>query len=143
MTQHIDNACGTIAILHAIGNNVDEAGLLEDKPDNWFKTFIDKTKTKSPESIAFELENDDAIEAAHTAAVEAGTTEMDANTNNHFICFVEKGGFLFELDGRKPIPVNLGRVTNFCSDVAKAVQAYMDQDPDEVRFSLIALASTD
>jgi ubiquitin carboxyl-terminal hydrolase L3 len=146
MKQKIENACGTIAILHAIGNSVDhEECLLESKPDNWLKTFFQKTKSLSPDLIANELENDDAIEAAHVAAVDAGSTEIDANTNNHFICFVQKSSMLIELDGRKPAAINLGPTSSgsFFADVAKAVQTYMDQDPEEVRFSLIALASSE
>ena len=33
---------------------------------------------------------------------------VDEDINLHFICFVEKDGHLYELDGRKPFPINHG-----------------------------------
>lgn len=35
--------------------------------------------------------------------------------NSHFAAFVEKDGSLYELDGRKPFPINHGK----CTDLLK------------------------
>lgn len=32
--------------------------------------------------------------------------------NHHFVAFVEKGGYLYELDGRKDFPVNHGSTSS-------------------------------
>ena len=64
--------------------------------------------------------------------------EVDA----HFICFVEKEGDIYELDGRKDFPVNHGPTTKgtFLADACKIVQKFMERDPDEIKFTIMVLA---
>ena len=63
----------------------------------------------------------------------------------HFIAFVEKDGILYDLDGRKPAPVNCGTTCKetYLSDVAKQCKSYMEWDPDNINFTMITLAAAD
>ena len=52
MHQTISNACGTVAMIHAVANNLDAIKL----EDGFFKTFLDQTKEMSPAERAKHLE---------------------------------------------------------------------------------------
>ena len=58
-----------------------------------------------------------------------------------FICFVEREGSLYELDGRKAGPVNHGPTTpdTLLQDAAKVIRGFMERDPGNVQFNLVAL----
>jgi len=62
----------------------------------------------------------------------------------HFVCYIEKDGFIWELDGRMHGPVNKGRIIedqNLGVEVGKIIQKYMSIDPDnECQYSALALA---
>jgi ubiquitin carboxyl-terminal hydrolase L3 len=63
----------------------------------------------------------------------------------HFVCFVEKGGFLIELDGRKPFPINHGpcgegELLNAAIQVIKS--DFMATDPGSNLFSAVAYSAT-
>lgn len=65
-----------------------------------------------------------------------------------FICFFFLFLFLFEsfichLDGSKSIPINHGATTKdkLLENAAKICGEYMARNPDEVRFTMIALAA--
>jgi hypothetical protein len=62
MKQTIGNACGTIGILHAVGNNLGRFNLTE---GSYFKEYFAKTAGMTPVERAAYLEEDDGIEAAH------------------------------------------------------------------------------
>ena len=53
--------------------------------------------------------------------------------------------FFFFPDGRKPYPINHGPSSSetFVQDAARVCQEYMNRDPDEVRFTMIALVAED
>jgi ubiquitin carboxyl-terminal hydrolase L3 len=57
MYQTISNACGTVAMIHAVANNLDVVGL----DDGFLKNFVDATKDLSPEERAKKLEGDEVI----------------------------------------------------------------------------------
>lgn len=92
--------------------------------------------------------------------------------NHHFIVFVNYNNELYELDGRKSYPVNHGATSadnllqvwndlvteeviymvsgdeydvwfiNYSQDAAEVCKNVMQRDPDDVRFSVIALVPT-
>lgn len=77
-------------------------------------------------------------------AQEGQTAAPDANekVDLHFICFVEKDGVLYELDGRKDAPVAHGASSadRVLQDACRVVQErFIALDPAEVRFTMIAL----
>ncbi|CAG9132338.1 unnamed protein product [Plutella xylostella] len=144
MKQNLSNACGTIALIHSIANNADKVQL-----DNGpLKKFLEETKTLDGAARGQLLEkNADIINAHKELAQEGQTNTPGANdvVNHHFISFVNVEGSLYELDGRKPFPVNHGPTTEetFLEDAAKVCKQFMARDPNEVRFTVIALTATD
>lgn len=62
----------------------------------------------------------------------------------HFVCFVQHEGTLYELDGRRDMPVAHGPTTthSLLADTAGVIQGkFMAADPTEHRFTIIALTS--
>ena len=55
-------------------------------------------------------------------------------------------GCLYELDGRRPVPINHG-ACGVDELMEKAIgvikREYMEKDPDEIRFTTLALAAND
>ena len=56
--------------------------------------------------------------------------------------FNDVNGNIYELDGRKESPIPHGSTSQetFLKDSAKVVQKFMDRDPGEMRFTILALA---
>ncbi|CAM1319695.1 UCHL3 (predicted) [Pycnogonum litorale] len=106
--QTIGNACGTMALIHAVANNTDKVLLDESKP---LKKFLELTKAMSPEERGKTLEKDEGICAAHEASAQEGQTaapDRSEKVDLHFVAFVEKEGHLYELDGNCPFAINHG-----------------------------------
>eukprot|EP00349_Pseudokeronopsis_sp_Brazil_P007379 CAMPEP_0202964712 /NCGR_PEP_ID=MMETSP1396-20130829/8812_1 /ASSEMBLY_ACC=CAM_ASM_000872 /TAXON_ID= /ORGANISM="Pseudokeronopsis sp., Strain Brazil" /LENGTH=234 /DNA_ID=CAMNT_0049687039 /DNA_START=54 /DNA_END=758 /DNA_ORIENTATION=+ len=141
MKQTIGNACGTIGLLHAVGNARQHASNLL-MPDSHLERLINSTNQLEPEQIAEHLENDQTLEAVHTDAATQGQTEVVEDIDNHFVCFVHVGGHIYELDGRKEFPINHGNSSpeTFLSDAVRVVQQFMSRQPEEPRFTMVALA---
>lgn len=93
--QTIRNACGTIALIHAIANT---RSSLKFKENSILKQFIDSTLDKSPDERGDLLEKNEEFKNAHEKCADAGETEVDMNTDIHFVALVEhKGKFVFLL----------------------------------------------
>ncbi|XP_068428609.1 ubiquitin carboxyl-terminal hydrolase isozyme L3 [Clinocottus analis] len=140
--QTIGNACGTIGLIHAVANN---QARLEFEPDSSLKKFIEQTSKMSSEEKAAFLEKDESIRVTHESSAQEGQTEapsLDEKVNLHFIAFVNVGGQLYELDGRKPFPIVHGKTSedSFLEDAAKVCKVFMARDPQELRFTVIALS---
>ncbi|EFX76244.1 ubiquitin carboxyl-terminal hydrolase isozyme L3-like [Daphnia pulex] len=144
LKQTVGNACGTIALIHAVANNLDRI----DVSTGHLKNFLDATKDLSPDERAVKLEADVGLSSAHEESAQGGQTEApsrDEKVNLHFIALVEKDGGLYELDGRKPQPVPHGNTTRetFLEDAAKVCRELMAVDPEEVHFTLVALTAAE
>lgn len=140
--QTIGNACGTIGIIHAVANNLKH---LEFESDSPLKKFLEKTSKMNPEERATFLEKDESIRVTHESSAQEGQTEApsaDERVNLHFISFVNVGGQLYELDGRKPFPIVHGKTSeeSFLEDAVDVCKTFMARDPDEVCFTIIALS---
>jgi ubiquitin carboxyl-terminal hydrolase L3 len=71
------------------------------------------------------------------------TAYLYANATQHFASLCsEVDGCLYELDGRKPGPVNHGATSpdTLLQDAVKVVSQFMARDPTELRFTIVALA---
>lgn len=85
MKQTVGNACGTVGILHAIGNARSQ---LDIKPDSYLDRLYQRTSAMTPEAIATDLEADTEIEAVHTCAADEGQSEQqEGEVDTHFVCF--------------------------------------------------------
>ncbi|XP_055373725.1 ubiquitin carboxyl-terminal hydrolase [Condylostylus longicornis] len=141
MKQIIHNACGTIALVHSIANNKDihlKEGIL--------KNYLDSARGLNPDERGKMLENDPTFTQTHEEVAQEGQTAADPEmqVNHHFIALINKDGTLYELDGRKSFPVEHGSTneTSFLKDAAKVCKEFMARDPNEVRFTIVALTPT-
>ncbi|XP_048050116.1 ubiquitin carboxyl-terminal hydrolase isozyme L3 isoform X2 [Chanodichthys erythropterus] len=142
MKQTIGNACGTIGLIHAVANNQRH---LEFEPNSPLKAFLLQSAKMSPEEKATFLEKDESIRVTHESSAQEGQTEapsLDEKVDLHFIAFVNVEGHLYELDGRKPFPIVHGKTTEdtFLEDSAEVCKKFMARDPQELRFTVVALS---
>ncbi|XP_050975957.1 ubiquitin carboxyl-terminal hydrolase isozyme L3 isoform X2 [Labeo rohita] len=142
MKQTIGNACGTIGLIHAVANNQRH---LEFEPNSPLKAFLLQSAKMSPEEKAAFLEKDESIRVTHESSAQEGQTEapsLDEKVDLHFIAFVNVEGHLYELDGRKPFPIVHGKTAEdtFLEDSAEVCKKFMARDPQELRFTVVALS---
>lgn len=142
MKQFVGNACGTVALMHAVANSTDKIELA----DGALKEFLEKTKEMDPEARGHALEEDESISAVHEDCAAEGQTEApdrEQKLDTHFIALVNVGDNLYELDGRKKFPINHGPTSeeNFLIDGASVLRDFMDRDSSETRFAVVALTA--
>lgn len=173
MKQTIGNACGTIAMLHCLANvsclakeedgagaraqdtaPVSAAGMatrVARQGGGILDRFLAETAEMTPEAIGAYLEEgrgcSEALHGLHGEAAQGGETTapgVDDEINLHFVAFVEKGGLLWELDGRRAGPVQRGPVEDgVMESVARVVkEVYIEGGGGDIHFNLIALAGT-
>lgn len=148
MKQRIGNACGTIGLLHALLNTPEGLRTLSIRPDSWLHSFYqDCPAPLSPVAKAERLEGDSTIKTLHDKATsdESNQTSrgsLEDKVITHFVALVHVNGGLYELDGRKDGPVRHGDTTQetLLEDACKVVENFMKRDPDEMRFTILALA---
>lgn len=141
MKQTIHNACGTIALLHAVGNNLDKMEIAE---DSLLRKFFDATAAMSPEERGKELEMNSVISTSHESSAQEGQTaapNINENIDYHFVAFVERGGRLYQLDGRKMGPIDHGPTTAdaLLTDAAKVCREFFARNPNCISFTSVAL----
>lgn len=109
------------------------------------KDFLEKTASLSPEERGRALEKDEKFTADHEALAQEGQTNAANHEKviHHFIALVNKEGTLYELDGRKSFPIKHGPTSEetFVKDAAKVCKEFMARDPNEVRFTVLALTA--
>ncbi|EHA8591114.1 putative Ubiquitin carboxyl-terminal hydrolase [Cocos nucifera] len=139
LKQTVGNACGTIGILHAVGNATSEINLVE---GSYFDRFYKSTANMDPYERAAFLEKDREMEDAHAVAATAGDTEASSDVDEHYICFTCVDGELYELDGRKSQPISHGpsSPSNLLQDAAKVIKAMIQKIPDSMNFNVMALS---
>ncbi|KAG1362127.1 ubiquitin carboxyl-terminal hydrolase 3 [Cocos nucifera] len=139
LKQTVGNACGTIGILHAIGNATSEIKLVE---GSYFDRFYKSTANMDPFERASFLEKDREMEDAHSVAATAGDTEASSNVDEHYICFTCVDGELYELDGMKSQPTSHGSSSpsSLLQDAAKVIKAMIQKNPDSMNFNVMALS---
>jgi len=148
MKQRIGNACGTIGVLHSLANIPKELSDAAISPQSWLGKFYSSCSHElDPVAKAELLEGNNEIERMHESATssEANQTNrgsLDDALITHFVAFVNVDGGLYEMDGRKDGPINHGRTTTetFLADSCKVVEQFMKRDPEELRFTIMALA---
>lgn len=142
MKQTVGNACGTVALLHAVGNNLSRVALMQ---GSYFERFFEATQKLTPEERATALEKDDEIENVHSVAASAGDTappDINTSVDLHFICFVCVDGGLFELDGRRSKPIHHGSSSpeTLLQDSVKVIKSFIEANPNSVNFNVISFS---
>jgi ubiquitin carboxyl-terminal hydrolase L3 len=144
--QRIGNACGTIGLLHSLLNTPEP--LRAFKPDSWLHSFQDDCPNPlDPIAKAEMLEGDKKIATLHDQATSSEDNQTDRGNiedklTTHFVALVNVNNKLYELDGRKKGPVLHGDTSEMTmlQDACKVVKVFMDRDPGEMRFTILALA---
>jgi len=141
LKQYVGNACGTIACIHSLANNLLALGIPEDSP---IGEFVKASEGMMPHEAGAKLADATQLHEASEESAASGQTEAPeatSSTSAHFIAFVEKGGDLYELDGCKAFPINHGPAEGGL--LAAATQAiktnFMEKDPDSIQFNMMAL----
>ena len=145
--QRIGNACGTIGLLHSL-LNTPEPIRASFQADSWLAKFREDTPVAlDPMEKAKHLEDDNKIAALHEEATSSETNQtsrgnVEDRVLTHFVALVHVDGHLYELDGRKEGPVQHGTTspTTLLQDSCRVVKKFMERDPGELRFTILALA---
>jgi len=87
------------------------------------------------------LENSSFLKEIHKSFAAQGQTVGEASdTDLHFICFVEKSGKLYQLDGRNSSPKEICKIKqSLLHDACMAIKDIMKKDPQEMNFTTLAL----
>lgn len=149
MKQTIGNACGTIALLHIVANNRDR---LHVSPKSFLGHFLEKTSDMNPVQRGAHLENPPIgqpnIDSIHKIAALEGDSavpSLEEEINLHFVALVQRGGQLWELDGRRSGPVSHGKSSKdtFLSDCAQMIQQKYVNKSSSITFSVMAISSVE
>eukprot|EP00762_Andalucia_godoyi_P001659 ANDGO_07087.mRNA.1 putative ubiquitin carboxyl-terminal hydrolase len=157
--QYVGNACGTIALVHALANNrscipLSKNSLLENLISVSCSDASSGAK-EDPAKLAEEraklIAKSEELDKAHDASARAGQSSVPDEAealavNLHFVCFVMHEGTLYELDGRKRGPIPHGP----CADASMLLERtaevikreFMVHDPESIQFTLVALAKS-
>ncbi|TFK51621.1 peptidase C12, ubiquitin carboxyl-terminal hydrolase 1 [Heliocybe sulcata] len=151
--QTIGNACGTMALIHALANS--DVVL---KPGSALATYIEQCQEKSPSERAHLLETTPVFASIHASTASSGQSaapSADASVDLHYTCFVtapvktareaEVGVSgkeeirLVELDGRRVGPVDRGVCTDLLQDVAMFIKERYISGSSSMNFNVMAL----
>ncbi|KAL0891966.1 hypothetical protein ABMA27_015200 [Loxostege sticticalis] len=144
LKQVLSNICGTIALVHSVANNTHNIEI----GDGLLKKYLKDAEGLDAAAKGALLENSTAIlEAYKDVAFNESPDgeEVNETPNNHFVTFIHKDGSLYELDGRKSFPINHGQTTpeNLLEDAAKVCRQFIDREPDNIGFNIVALVPAD
>ncbi|KAM3424144.1 hypothetical protein BST61_g11311 [Cercospora zeina] len=140
--QTINNACGLYAILHGICNT-EAASML--RSDSILRILLDECDAKDPTQCARILEASDSIEDAYNLASARSQSvapqSAEEEVDLHYICFVQHGQRLIELDGDRKGPIDRGSSAPgmLRHDALKAIREYVEAEAGDLRFNVMAL----
>eukprot|EP00127_Corallochytrium_limacisporum_P002656 Clim_evm92s134 gene=Clim_evmTU92s134 len=139
--QYIGNACGTIGMLHGLLNCQEEV-----PQEGYLKDLKEKFEGKTAEERGDLLMADDELDKAHGEAGSEGQTsapEAEEEVNLHFVTFSCVDGSIYELDGRKPFPINHGPSSRetFLNDAVEVIRKFIARDSDVPTFAITALTA--
>lgn len=137
--QTVSNACGTIAVVHSIMNNLDKATITS---GSWFENFISQSMEMSPEQRAELIYNDKELEQKHEEHAQASDVDIPDNVDTHYIAFVKLDGKLWELDGRKPQQICHGDCDDLLLNSLNVIKNdFMPHITDPLRISIAAFCA--
>ena len=140
--SELDEACGTIAMIHAIANNASDLGL----GDGAIAKYIEAAKGEVPEKRGDLLAKNAEIASLHATLSQEGQSalmEEGKSSNHHFVCFTAVEGNLYEFDGLKPTPIDHGELgeKSFLQKAAGAIKSTYLTDPNMLDFAMISLGA--
>lgn len=146
--QTIGNACGTMAILHALANGLPMADI---SPDSPIDKLIKDTRALNVGDRAAYLESSSDLEKHHGAVATKGDTqapEATADVEHHYVCLTRSrtGDRLVELDGRRKGPIDHGPLGPdedlFSPKAIELARSFLTRESQNAgaSFSMIALA---
>jgi ubiquitin carboxyl-terminal hydrolase L3 len=97
--EDLDYACGLIAGLHSIGNNLNKINLI---PTMALSNYYENATNKTPEERAKILCEDNSMKNAHISHAVMGQSNLPENpeeVKNHFVSFNYVNGSIYEFDG--------------------------------------------
>jgi len=115
--QVINNACATQALINMMFNlDLTKEGMEGIKLGEILEDFRSFTQSFDPSSRGLCLTNSDAIREVHNSFARQHLFELDIRSkgeedNFHFITYVPVNGRVYELDGLREAPVDLGAVS--------------------------------
>jgi len=117
-TPILDNACGVIACLHAIFNNMELITLQEGKT---LSNYLNKVLDKTPQERALILEESTDFQKQHhtfAAQGQSNLAESQEDVKCHYVAFIiNDKNQLVELDGTKVNGPNI--IVENCQDVLR------------------------
>jgi len=140
----LDQACGTLAMLHALANNANTVGLEEGPILN----FIRNNENSNSEILGVLLAKNEEMSSLHTSFANEGqsnTLKEGEESDHHFVCFTLVEDHLYEFDGCKPSPTDHGSVTDstFLTKTAAVIRETYLKDPDILDFAMISLGPSE
>lgn len=165
--EELGNACGAIALIHALANSEKSIPL---RSGSKLDKFLSSSRSKTPAmrgaalACCVDLMNAQADcardeDVNQTKNVEESNDEESGSSNNnaadyHFTCFIPHEGFVYELDGCRNAPRKLGKLSVNVNASAKEhglafamkggemiKKEFLSRVPEEeARFAILALA---
>jgi len=148
LRQAVGNACGSIAVIHSIANNLEKFQLDSHKP---LAQFLETTKLMTPEQRAEHLKHAMDMATANDTMAEEGESRVidrDEHVNLHFVCFINVNNELYELDGRHPHPIKhsvqkqAGQPLDLLRSTKDIILKLIEHAGGDIRFSMMALTKT-
>jgi len=148
LKQAVGNACGSIAVIHSIANNLEKFQLDSHKP---LAQFLETTKLMTPEQRAEHLKHAMDMATANDTMAEEGESRVidrDEHVNLHFVCFINVNNELYELDGRHPHPIKHsiekqpGQPLDLLRSTKDVILKLIEHAGGDIRFSMMALTKT-
>lgn len=142
--QQVGGTCGSIAVLHAIVNNLDTIQI--EKGNSLLSQFLEVEPSLSHDQMGSKL-SDMLLDCRKVAEVHADSpAPAGIRQGRHYCTFCCAGSTLLELDGRRKAPLCHGPTSSvtFVHDAARIVQKRIDSVQDQLSvaqhsFSLLAL----
>lgn len=151
LIQHKEfgNACGTIAVVHALGNLARAGGGLQLAADSPLSKFLARVAGRSPSEVGYDLADaaelhEASEEAARSERAQTRTPGRHDKVDGHFVVFVAVEGRLVELDGCMGQPIDHGPTSpgGFLRDSASVIRKeFMARAPGNPNFSVMALSA--